>query len=441
MLDDATLLRRYARDRSEPDFAEIVRRHLNLVYSAALRQVNGDSHLAQDIAQLVFTDLARKAADLANHRALVGWLFLSTRYAAAKLIRGERRRQAREQEAQLMQELSPPDPAATLDWAKVGPVIDDALSELSEIDREAILLRYLQGCDFGQVGARLSLSDNAARMRVDRAVDKLRAQLARRGVTSTAGALALALTGHAVVAAPAGLAASVTGTALAGVAASGTVATLTFMSLSKLKIGIAAAVVVAGTASYVVQEKTNATLRKELADVSPSAEELIRLRDTNRQLAESTREAMALRVTDQELARLRTEAGMVQQRIQATPVAATTPAPASARIPGNEFSVKELDQLPKLNHPHMPVYPAAMAAAGISGDVTVEMVIDAKGNVAEVKALRSSHREFEMPALEAVAQWKFDPGRKGGRLVNTRVTQLIQFNLNDQLPPEPATWF
>jgi len=441
MLDDATLLRRYARDRSEPDFAEIVRRHLNLVYSAALRQVNGDSHLAQDIAQLVFTDLARKAADLANHRALVGWLFLSTRYAAAKLIRGERRRQAREQEAQLMQELSPPDPAATLDWAKVGPVIDDALSELSEIDREAILLRYLQGCDFGQVGAKLSLSDNAARMRVDRAVDKLRAQLARRGVTSTAGALALALTGHAVVAAPAGLAASVTGTALAGVAASGTVATLTFMSLSKLKIGIAAAVVVAGTASYVVQEKTNATLRKELADVSPSAEELIRLRDTNRQLAESTREAMALRVTDQELARLRTEAGMVQQRIQATPVAATTPAPASARIPGNEFSVKELDQLPKLNHPHMPVYPAAMAAAGISGDVTVEMVIDAKGNVAEVKALRSSHREFEMPALEAVAQWKFDPGRKGGRLVNTRVTQLIQFNLNDQLPPEPATWF
>ena len=441
MLDDATLLRRYARDRSEPDFAEIVRRHLNLVYSAALRQVNGDSHLAQDIAQLVFTDLARKAADLANHRALVGWLFLSTRYAAAKLIRGERRRQAREQEAQLMQELSPPDPAATLDWAKVGPVIDDALSELSEIDREAILLRYLQGCDFGQVGAKLSLSDNAARMRVDRAVDKLRAQLARRGVTSTAGALALALTGHAVVAAPAGLAASVTGTALAGVAASGTVATLTFMSLSKLKIGIAAEVVVAGTASYVVQEKTNATLRKELADVSPSAEELIRLRDTNRQLAESTREAMALRVTDQELARLRTEAGMVQQRIQATPVAATTPAPASARIPGNEFSVKELDQLPKLNHPHMPVYPAAMAAAGISGDVTVEMVIDAKGNVAEVKALRSSHREFEMPALEAVAQWKFDPGRKGGRLVNTRVTQLIQFNLNDQLPPEPATWF
>lgn len=95
MMDDATLLRRYAQDRAESDFAELVRRHLNLVYSAALRQVNGDTHFAQDVTQLVFTDLARKAAKLADHRVLAGWLFTSTRFAAAKLVRGESRRETR----------------------------------------------------------------------------------------------------------------------------------------------------------------------------------------------------------------------------------------------------------------------------------------------------------------------------------------------------------
>src|SRR5436190_24286509 len=104
MNDDSELLRRYADQGDEKAFAELVRRHVNLVYSAALRQVNGDAHLAADATQLVFTDLARKAGSLAGHRVLAGWLFTSTRFAAAKLIRGERRRHAREQEAQLMPE-------------------------------------------------------------------------------------------------------------------------------------------------------------------------------------------------------------------------------------------------------------------------------------------------------------------------------------------------
>ena len=99
MKDDATLLRSYARNRSESDFAELVHRHVNLVYSAALRQVNGDVHLAQDVTQTVFTDLARKASSLANYQALAGWLFTSTRFAAAKFVRGEQRRRLREQEA------------------------------------------------------------------------------------------------------------------------------------------------------------------------------------------------------------------------------------------------------------------------------------------------------------------------------------------------------
>src|SRR5688572_15478643 len=188
MKDDATLLADFARDRSEAAFAELVRRHVNFVYAAALRQVNGDTHLAQDVAQTVFIDLARKAGALSGHRVLAGWLFTSTRYAAAKCIRTEQRRRAREQEAYTMQETDNTGENAALDWTRVRPALDAALADLGEADRTAILLRYLQDQSFGVVGARLALTENAARMRTERALDKLRAQLARRGVASTTAA-------------------------------------------------------------------------------------------------------------------------------------------------------------------------------------------------------------------------------------------------------------
>src|SRR3982750_4785285 len=144
MKDDATLLAGYVRNRSETDFAELVRRHVNLVYSSALRQVNGDTHLAQDVTQTVFTDLARKASSLTSHRVLAGWLFTSTRFAAAKMVRGEQRRRRREQEVHSMQEISASDSSAALDWNRLRPVLDDALAELNDRDRDAILLRNLE---------------------------------------------------------------------------------------------------------------------------------------------------------------------------------------------------------------------------------------------------------------------------------------------------------
>src|SRR6266704_5070504 len=103
---DAELLRRYADVQSEDAFAELVRRHVDLVYSATLRQTNGDAHLAQDVAQSVFTDLARKARSLAQSVVLSGWLYQATRFAAAKAMRTERRRSTREQEAAAMQDQS-----------------------------------------------------------------------------------------------------------------------------------------------------------------------------------------------------------------------------------------------------------------------------------------------------------------------------------------------
>ena len=209
MIEDAELLRCYAETRSEEAFAELVGRHLNLVYSAAIRQVGGDAHLAEDITQNVFSDLARKASSLTTHSLLAGWLYTSAHFAAAKIVRGEQRRRVREKEAQLMQQTNS-NAGDELQWAQLHPVLDDAMHELAEADRDAILQRYFENKPFLQIGAKLGVTENAARMRVERALEKLREKLATRGVASTSAALAVVLSAQAVSAAPAALTATIT---------------------------------------------------------------------------------------------------------------------------------------------------------------------------------------------------------------------------------------
>src|SRR4051812_36314884 len=106
MASDSELLLRYARDRDEDAFAELVQGHIGVVYSAALRRVSGDSHAAAEITQSVFVALARNAARLASHPVLNAWLHASTRNAAANLRRGEQRRDRQLQEIQAMHELN-----------------------------------------------------------------------------------------------------------------------------------------------------------------------------------------------------------------------------------------------------------------------------------------------------------------------------------------------
>ena len=440
MNDDHELLRRYAREGAEEAFAELVRRHVNFVYSAALRQVNGDAHLAADATQLVFTDLARKASALAEHRVLAGWLFTSTRFAAAKLVRGERRRHAREQEAQLMQELTHDDPAARLDWTRVRPVLDEALGELNETDREAILLRFFEGRDFAGVGARLNLADNTARMRVERALDKLRGLLGRRGVTSTNAALAAALAHQAVLAAPAGLAATITGAALtggavaAGVAAGAGSASVftTFMSMTKLQLGLASALAAAGATGYVVQAETTARLSAEAAALRQENTGGATLQAENLRLARLAVEVTELRRDDAEFARLQQEAAVLQPRLQQIARA------EQARTAAQVFDLSQVDATPRPKFQTPPQYPAALRQAGVAGDVVVDFVVDANGEVKNAFALRSSQREFEAAAVEAVRQWKFAAGRKGGNEVATHLQVPIVFSLSGQSPPADA---
>lgn len=186
MEDDHTLLRRYAETRSEEAFAALVHRYLDLVYSAALRRLDGDAHRAADVAQAVFVALARDARRLLRHHVLTGWLYTATRNAAFNLLRAERRRRAHEREAAMTREMLE-EPTAALEWERLRPVIDEALDALPESDHVAVLLRFFEQRSYASVGAALGVSEDGARMRTERALAKLRAQLTARGVTEASG--------------------------------------------------------------------------------------------------------------------------------------------------------------------------------------------------------------------------------------------------------------
>lgn len=241
MMNDATLLRRYAETRAEDAFAELVRRHVNLVYRSAWRQLGGDAHRAADVTQVVFTLLARKAATLGRHPSLMGWLYTTTRLTVRGLQRDERRRQAREQEALIMHELSS-DAAAAAEWERLRPVLDEAMGTLGDRDREALLARFFEGRPFAEIGAAMQVSEDAARMRVERALDRLRGLLARRGITSTGAALGLMLANESAIAMPVGLATNVTQAALSAAGVTAPAVTLiSIMSTSKIGVSVAGA--------------------------------------------------------------------------------------------------------------------------------------------------------------------------------------------------------
>jgi RNA polymerase sigma factor (sigma-70 family) len=262
MTDSQRLLVDYAANGSEPAFRELVSRYLDLVYSTAVRLVGGDTHLAQDVAQTVFVDLARKARTLPRNVMLGGWLHRHTCFVSSKIIRGERRRQVRERQAVAMNEQQDYSEA---NLAQVTPVLDEAINQLGAEDRIAILLRFFEQRDLRSVGEVLGSSENAAQKRVSRALEELRGLLKKRGIAFSAAALGTALAGEAVTAAPAGLAVTISSAALAG-AAAGTGTTLTLlklMTMTQLKLGIGALVIVGAVTTFVIQHQAQEKLRVE----------------------------------------------------------------------------------------------------------------------------------------------------------------------------------
>lgn len=247
---------------SETAFAELVRRHLNLVYSVALRRCGGDAALAQDASQTVFADLARKAPSLPRNLILAGWLYRHTAFVTSNLVRAEVRRRHRERTAM---ELHPPNEDA--DWSQIAPVLEDAMAELPERDRNALVLRFLDQQSFPDVGRSLGLSADAARMRVERALEGLRSRLARRGITSTTAALSLGFGQHGIVAAPVGLAATVATSATLAALTSTPSTLLALMASTKIQLGLAALVAAGASTGAFLEHRNNRFLTSELAAV------------------------------------------------------------------------------------------------------------------------------------------------------------------------------
>ena len=316
-MDDHELLRQYVTERDQAAFTELLARHFDLVYSAALRRVSGDQHGAAEVAQDVFLRLARRPPELTAELVLPAWLYVTTRHVAINYIRSESRRRKREAEAHMRQEANAGENSPA-DWELLRPQLDAAMDRLRDADRDAVLLRYFARQPFAEIGRALNLSEDAARMRVDRALQKLRQLLTKQGVTSTTAALSLALTSHAVAAAPAALQATVRTTLAASATAvsagSAGLGLLQLMVNTKLALSVA---VLAVAAAWLAVNQ-NYALRAEEASLT-AAEQAHAL-----QRAEVDSLERMVVTAEQEQARLQRELDAGKVAASAAP----TPAPA-----------------------------------------------------------------------------------------------------------------
>jgi RNA polymerase sigma factor (sigma-70 family) len=318
MTDDAELLRQYVSEGSERAFEELVRRHLPLVYSAALRQLGGDEAMAKDVAQTVFIDLARKARCLLDRELLTGWLYVSTRLVVSNSVRAEMRRRRREGIAVGMQENSLM-PSSDAGRAELSQVLDEAMSQLEPEERDAVLLRFFQSMGLKEVGMELGISEDAARMRINRSLGRLHLFINRRGLAVSAATLGAVLAAESVSAVPQGLAASISGVALAGAASSATSLTAAKMiMISKMKLSVLCALAIAGVAApLAVHHRSQLQLGQKEQLLQRQADGLAQLASDNEQLSNQlaqANESLTL-ANDQlrELLKLRNEVGMLRQ--------------------------------------------------------------------------------------------------------------------------------
>lgn len=349
-LTDRQLLARYVNEDSQEAFAELVARHLELVYGTAARCV-GSSALAEDVTQTVFMQLARKAATLSSEGSLAGWLHRHTRYSALDALRGERRRRTREEAAAAM--AIHENPGGGEGWETMRPWIDEALDKIPLSDRRAIFSRFFDRRSFMELGALLGCGEEAARKRVERALEKLRERLSRRGITTTAGALAAGLAAHAGQTAPAHLLASVVAAVgNAGMASGGFLTVLTMANLKTLSL---AALAAAGVTFAVIEHHALDDERSENRRLARKNQQIAVLQAENARLSRAVADAQAAKLApDQlaELARLRGQVGLLKEHLRAAladEAAATNATMAASASTNNEAPPADLPYTAKFS--------------------------------------------------------------------------------------------
>jgi RNA polymerase sigma factor (sigma-70 family) len=312
MNDDQNLLRQYREQGSDAAFGALVNRYVNLVYSAALRKTN-DPQLARDASQIVFIDLARKARRLNQNVILAGWLYRGACFAAAKLIRYEARRAAREKDSTNMNAAST---EANAYWTQLKPILDDALNVLAEKDRDAVILRFFENKAWREVGDALRLSEDAAQKRVNRALEKLRRILVRNGGVLTTASLASVLVSNAVQSAPSGLNVAISSGSIAAAASmGGSVALLEAFASTKVKVATVCALATALLVPLVSQQMTVRQLRTEAVQFRKDLQVLEEVRLENQRLTRMRAETIdpeQFRASQSELIRLRGEVTLLK---------------------------------------------------------------------------------------------------------------------------------
>jgi RNA polymerase sigma factor (sigma-70 family) len=318
-MDDHELLRDYVRNRSQDAFRELVSRHLPMVYSAARRMVR-DPQLAEDLAQSAFTLLAQKAGTLEPSAVVGGWLYYTTRNLSLHALRAEQRRREREEAAVSMSALDRgPD-----ETSHVTEHLDSAMAELETEERDVLVLRFLEDRSFATVGRELGISEDAARMRVNRALERLRGVLSRQGVPASAVILTAALAATTSTAVPAGLATVLAAATLTGSFGATTLATATTLTATGVQLGsmftlkgialITSAAIIAAGGTYFVQQTKLQQLKASNEQLTASRDQLVAEHEVAmKSLRAASQQPAPLEVDKSELLRLRNEVAQLRR--------------------------------------------------------------------------------------------------------------------------------